>query len=149
MASVDLWPRLNNAAPSLQSHYRTFLTTTGCSAPVLRIGTPILAVLAACDRSLDIGAQVLTFRTRAWLSVAPPTCRMPLGQTSGRPPSWSRRQCQPPVLTSSKKFRHFIGGLLALASLNRACRDLVPAFLQRSPPLLLAIAACSGLRPAP
>jgi len=32
---------------------------------VLRIGTPILAVLAACDLSLDIGAQVLTFRTRA------------------------------------------------------------------------------------
>jgi len=58
MASVDLWPRLNNAAPSLQPHYRTFLTTTGCSAPVLRIGTPILAVLAACDLSLDIGAQV-------------------------------------------------------------------------------------------
>jgi hypothetical protein len=45
--------------------------------------------------------------------------------------------------------RHFIGGLLALASLNHACRALVPAFLQRSPPLLLAIAACSGLRPAP
>ena len=40
-------------------------------------------------------------------------------------------------------------GLLALASLNHACRDLVPAFLQRSQPLLLAIAACSGLRPAP
>ena len=65
MASVGPWPRLNNAAPSLQPHYRTFLTTTGCSAPVLRIGTLILAVLAACDRSLDIGAQVLTFRTRA------------------------------------------------------------------------------------
>ena len=26
---------------------------------------------------------------------------------------------------------------------------IVPAFLQRSPPLLLTIAACSGLRPAP
>ena len=65
MASVDLWPRLNNAAPSLQPHYRTFITTTGCSAPALRFGTPILAVLAACDLSLGIGAQVLTFRTRA------------------------------------------------------------------------------------
>jgi hypothetical protein len=32
---------------------------------VLRIGTPILTVLAACDLSLGIGAQVLTFRTRA------------------------------------------------------------------------------------
>src|ERR1019366_4996269 len=39
LASVGPWPRLNNAAPSLQPHYRTFITTTGCSAPVLRIGT--------------------------------------------------------------------------------------------------------------
>jgi hypothetical protein len=35
---------------------------------------------------------------------------------------------QPPVLTSSKKFRYFIGGLLALASVYLACRDLVPGF---------------------
>jgi hypothetical protein len=47
LASVGRWPRLNNAAPSLQPHYRTFITTTGCSAPVLRIGTLVLAVLAA------------------------------------------------------------------------------------------------------
>ena len=56
-----------------------------CSAPVLRIGTLILAVWAACDLSLCIGAQVLTFRTRAWLSFAPPTCRMPFGQAQGSP----------------------------------------------------------------
>jgi hypothetical protein len=47
MASVGPCPRLNNAAPSLQPHYRTFITTTGCSVPVLRIGTLVLAVLAA------------------------------------------------------------------------------------------------------
>src|ERR1035437_10037135 len=47
LASVGPWPRLNNAAPSLQPHYRTFTTTTGCSAPVLRIGTLVLTVLAA------------------------------------------------------------------------------------------------------
>src|SRR5262249_27735720 len=34
-------------------------------------------------------------------------------------------------------FRHFTDGSLALASLNHACRDLVPTFLQRSPPSLL------------
>ena len=34
-------------APSLRSHYRTFITTTGCSVPVLRIGILVLAVLAA------------------------------------------------------------------------------------------------------
>ena len=31
------------------------------------------------------GAQVLTFRTKAWSSFAPPTCRMPLGQYQGIP----------------------------------------------------------------
>src|SRR5882672_6680190 len=56
MASVGPWPRLNNAAPSVQPHYRAFIPTTGHSAPVLRIGTLVLAVLAAWDFSLGIGA---------------------------------------------------------------------------------------------
>src|SRR5207253_10061963 len=60
MASVGQWPRLNNAAPSLQPHYRAFVTTTGCSVPALRFGTLALAVGAACGLSLDIGEQVLT-----------------------------------------------------------------------------------------
>src|SRR5262249_4317463 len=47
------------------------------------------------------------------------------------------------------RFRHFCSGSLALASLDRACRNLVPAFPQRSPPSLLTTAACGGLRPAP
>src|SRR6266566_3649722 len=47
------------------------------------------------------------------------------------------------------RFRHVISGLLALASLNRACRNLVPAFPQRSPPSLLTTAACGGLRSTP
>jgi hypothetical protein len=45
---VGQWPRPNNAAPSLRPHYRAFHTTTGCSAPALRIGTLALAVGAAC-----------------------------------------------------------------------------------------------------
>jgi hypothetical protein len=36
-----------------------------------------------------------------------------------------------------------------IASLNLACRNPVPAFPQRSPPLLLTTAACGGLRSAP
>ena len=40
-------------------------------------------------------------------------------------------------------------GSLALASLNRACRNLVPTFPQRSPPSLLTTADCGGLRSAP
>src|SRR5262249_201014 len=47
------------------------------------------------------------------------------------------------------RFRHFCGGSLALASLDRACRNLVPAVPQRSPPRLLTAAACGGLRSAP
>src|ERR1700730_10462281 len=38
-------PPLNNAAPSVQSHYRTFNPTTSRSAPVPRIGTLVLSVL--------------------------------------------------------------------------------------------------------
>ena len=53
---VDLGPELNNAAPSLQFHYRTFLTTTGCSVPVPRIGTQILTGTTCLDFSLRIGA---------------------------------------------------------------------------------------------
>ena len=45
--------------------------------------------------------------------------------------------------------QHVISGSLALASLNHTCRDLVPTFPQRSPPLLLTIAACDGLRSTP
>jgi hypothetical protein len=45
--SVGPWSRLNNAAPSLRPHYRTFIAITGCSVPVLRFGTLVLAVLAA------------------------------------------------------------------------------------------------------
>ena len=40
-------------------------------------------------------------------------------------------------------------GSLALASLNRACRNLVSTFPQRSPPWLLTTAACGGLRSTP
>src|SRR5215510_8003549 len=49
--------------PSLQLHYRAFITTTRQSAPVRRIGTFGLAVGAACAFSLAIAGQVLTFRT--------------------------------------------------------------------------------------
>jgi hypothetical protein len=44
-----------------------------------------LAVGAACAFSLGIAGHVLTFRTRARLSFAPPPCRMPLGQSQDIP----------------------------------------------------------------
>ena len=47
---------LNNATPLLQRHYSAFNAITGCSAPVPRIGTLILAGTACLDFSLRIGA---------------------------------------------------------------------------------------------
>ncbi len=61
------WPKFNrdDPPPSLQPHYRAFITTTRQSVPLRRIGTFGLAVVAACAFSLGIAGQVLTFRTRA------------------------------------------------------------------------------------
>ena len=83
LSPVDSGPRLNNALPSVRFHYGTLIPTANRSAPVTRIGTLDLADLAAWTSALASGRQVLTFRTRARSSFAPPTCRMPFGQTSG------------------------------------------------------------------
>src|SRR6266851_4233919 len=72
-------------------------TTTGQSAPLRRIGTFGLAVGAACAFSLGIAGQVLTFHTRARLSFAPPTCRMPLGQSQCIPALCPMRVGELPV----------------------------------------------------
>ena len=45
----------NDAAPSVQSHYRTFNPTTSDSAPVPRIGTLTLVKAIPLGVSLDIG----------------------------------------------------------------------------------------------
>jgi hypothetical protein len=116
---------------------------------VLRFGTLVLEVCAAWTSPLASERQVLTFRTRAWLSFAPPTCRMPLGQASGFSRADPGGRGTPRFRHRLIRFRHFIGGSLALASLNLACRDQVPTFPQRSPLSLLTTAACGGLRPAP
>src|SRR6478752_2239587 len=74
---------------------------------------------------------------------------MPLGQASGFSRTDPGGRGTPRFRHRLIRFRHFIGGSLALASLNLACRDQVPTFPQRSPPSLLTTAACGGLRPAP
>src|SRR5262249_17743649 len=60
-----------------------FIVTTKQSAPARRIGTFGLAVGAACAFSLGIAVSVLAFQTIARLRLAPPTHRMPLGQSQG------------------------------------------------------------------
>src|SRR6266699_5746581 len=74
---------------------------------------------------------------------------MPLGQASGFSRADPGGRVTPRFRHRLIRFRHFIDGSLALASLNLACRYLVPAFPQRSPPLLLTTAACGGLRSTP
>src|ERR1019366_4365372 len=119
LASVGPWPRLNNAAPSLQPHYRTFTTTTVapslCSASVLSSSRfwPLETSLFASEQ------QVLTFHTRAWLNFAPPTCRMPLGQASGFRRVDPRGRVSP-LLASSNRFstRH---QRFACARLSQPC----------------------------
>ena len=119
-------PNVGDPLPSLHGHYTRFITTTEQSAPLRRIGTFGLAVGAACAFSLGIAGQVLTFRTRAWLSFAPSTCRMPLGQASGFSRADPGGRGTPRFRHRLIRFRHFIDGSLALASLNRACRDHRP-----------------------
>jgi len=122
------WPKFNgdDPPPSLQPHYKAFITTTRQSAPLRRIGTFGLAVVAACAFSLNIAGKVLTFRTRAWLSFAPSTCRMPLGQSQVIPRTSPGGRVTPRFWHRLIRFRHFIDGSLALASLNHACRDHRP-----------------------
>src|SRR5262249_43106385 len=109
--------------PSLREHYTRFNTTTGQSAPLRRIGTFGLTVGAACSFSLGIAGQVLTFRTRARLSFAPPTCRMPLGQSQDIPQTNPGRRVNPRFWHRLLRFRHFCSGSLSLASLNHTFRN--------------------------
>src|ERR1700704_1084714 len=74
---------------------------------------------------------------------------MPLGQSQDIPQADPGGRVTPRFWHRPIRFRHFIDGLLALASLNLACRNLVPAFPQRSPTSLLTTAACGGLRSTP
>src|SRR5271165_6034919 len=74
---------------------------------------------------------------------------MPLGQSQDIPQADPEGRVTPRFWHRLIRFRHFIDGSLALASLNLACRNLVPAFPQRSPPLDLTTAACGGLRSVP
>ena len=138
------WP-----APFAPRALSRFNTTTGQSAPLRRISTFGLAVDAACAFSLGIAGQVLTFRTRARLSFAPPPCRMPLGQSQDIPQANPGGMAIPRFWHRLIRFRHVISGSLALASLNHACRNLASTFPQRSPPSLLTTAACGGLRSTP
>src|SRR5262249_25511415 len=102
---VGRWPRLNNTAPSLRPHYRTFLTTTGCSAPVLLVGTLARAVGAACSFTLHAPGVTEHRFSRSVRQPGRASRRLHAGCHSGslrHPPSLSRRKGHPPVLASPK-----------------------------------------------
>ena len=140
---------LDDAAPSLQSHYRTFITTTGCSVPVPRIGTLALVGAAHSRGSLSIGTTGSHVSHQS-LNQGHATCTPDAEWAVSRSrANSSRRTQQPPVLTSSMRFRRFIDGSLVLVSLIHTCRDLVPTFPRRSPQRHLTDAARGGLKPAP
>jgi hypothetical protein len=52
---VAYWIEPDDDAPSVQPHYRTFIPTTGVSAPVPRIGTQTLTATDRLGFSLYIG----------------------------------------------------------------------------------------------
>jgi hypothetical protein len=120
---VGQWPRPNNAAPSLQSHYRAFHATTGCSAPALRVGTLALTVGAACGFSLHaIGVTEHRF-SRSVRKPGRASRRLHAGCRSGslrQPPSSSRRKGHPPVLTSPNPLSTLLQRF-ACARLSRPC----------------------------
>src|SRR4051812_26349189 len=122
--------------PSLQLHYRAFLTTTSDSAPVLRLGT--LAEATCLTGSLHIGAT----GSHVPYGSQDHAPSMPDAGIIGHPPtlsqehSWFRRR--------QKMFRHVIRGSLSLVSVPDRYRLPFP---QRSRQWLFA--AWGGLKPAP
>ena len=140
---------LDEVPPSLRSRYRTFNTTTDCSVPVPRIGTQALVGASHLRGSLGIGATGSHVPHQS-LDQVHATCTPDAEWAVSRSrPNSSRRSKQPPVLTSSMRFRRFIDGSLVLVSLIHTCRDLVPTFPRRSPQRHLTDAARGGLKPAP
>jgi len=68
-------------APSLQPHYRTFLTTTSRPVPVPRLGTLPLAVSPACSPPSRVGRETSPGRRYQGDRFS---CSMPAPATSSR-----------------------------------------------------------------
>src|SRR5437773_1360654 len=158
-------------APSLQPHYRTFLTTTSRPAPVPRAGPLPLPVPAACrppsrgqQGTLALitwpslsGRQVLLFHASARDELTPPLHRAPPGQHAGHPlAEGTHARAFVPGIRRSPGFDAIVPPIDASAvvhtrSSSRRPPDPLTAglFPQRSPPRLLTGAACGGLGSPP
>jgi hypothetical protein len=119
--------------------------TTNSSVSVLRINTLILAVCAAIS---PFASEHRLSRSiyESLVELRAPTCRMPLGpfQDTSQADLGGRVT---PVLASSSPLD--TSSTVRLRSPLSCLPDHVRAFLQRSPPSLLTIAASCVLRSAP
>jgi hypothetical protein len=110
-------PQQDTAAPSVQSHYRTFIPTMGCSAPVPRIGTLALAGASRLSFSLRIGTTGSRVPQQSLVRVH--AASKP-GAAQARLQGFARTHpgghYLPPGSTPSCEFRHVISGSLALVS---------------------------------
>src|ERR1700738_4441221 len=126
-----LAPNGDDLPPSLHEHYTRFITTTGQSAPLRRIGTFGLAVGAACAFPCHRrpGSHV-PYQSQIELRAA----YMPdaAWAVSVHPPSSSRKMGQPPVLTSSNRIstllQRFACARLSQSCLSKSCSDFSATF---------------------
>ena len=115
---LTIFQNLDNTAPSLHFHYRNFITTTGCSAPVTRIGTFVLAgppLGVFPFRHRATGSQVLS---RSLCHVHASSVPATAWTVNRFPPDLSRASDSLPVLMTSLRFRHFIRGSLVFVSIG-------------------------------
>jgi hypothetical protein len=112
---VDHSLKLNDVAPSLQSRYRTFLTTTRDSAPAPRFGTLTLTgrPLESLPWHRCAGSHVPHKSLNRVHAAFVPDADWAVNRY---PPDLSQINDSPLVLTSSLRFRQVISGSLALVS---------------------------------
>src|ERR1700680_2584747 len=136
--------------PSLQPHYRAFITTANRSAPMLRLGTlasrfsPL--VLLPCHRSTGScsSAQKPASNSRPLYAGR----RLPSHQAPDRlvPEEIHASGFGDAKLLNDASSMGSLSFVFRMHTCSRSCLELL---LQRSPPRLFTAAAWSGLRPAP
>src|SRR3954447_20197687 len=136
---------LNEAAPSLQLHYRAFLTTTSDSAPVLRLGT--LAGTACLTGSRHIGATGSHVPHGSQDHGHAPF--MPDAGIIGHPPTLSQERDPLLVSTSPGNLSTRHQGFAHARLRDPHLTGITCLFPQRSRQRLLTDAAWGGLKPAP
>src|SRR4051812_1010376 len=139
----------DEAAPSLQPHYRAFLTTTSGSAPVLRLGTQGLAGTTRLTGSRHIGA------TGSHVPYGSPdhghATSMPDAGWAiiGHPPTLSQERDPLLVSTSPENVSTRHQGFAHARLRDPHLTGITCLFRQRSRQWLLTDAAWRGLKPAP